>query len=300
MPISRIILALMFLSLPVAGQTNATGVKSLRSEHLDNLFSIDGKVFSGSSPHDEQGFQELKALGIKTIISVDGGKPDTDLARKYGMRYIHIPIGYDGTTLSNANRIAKAADTTDGPVYVHCHRGKHRGPAAVAVICESRGFWNTNQAEVWLKHAGTSPDYPGLYRMAATFRKFPDYAEIPCNFPERAAVSGLVDAMVEIDLRWDQLKAVQKAGYKVPPHHPDLVPEKEAILLMEAYRELGRVNEAQELGPDFIDRLRKAEQGASSLHTFLKSGHPLIKEQADTLWKNAGQACSGCHKKYRN
>jgi protein tyrosine phosphatase (PTP) superfamily phosphohydrolase (DUF442 family) len=290
----------MCLAWPLAAQTNAPGAKSLRSKHLENLFSIEGKVFSGSSPHDEQGFQELKALGIKTIISVDGAKPDVETARKYGMRYIHIPIGYDGTTLSNANRIAKAADTSDGAVYVHCHHGKHRGPAAAAVICESRGIWNTNQAEVWLKQAGTSPDYPGLYRMAATFQKAADYAKFPTNFPERATVSGVVDAMVEIGLRWDHLKTVQKAGYKVPPNHPDLVPEKEAILLMEAYRELARVKEAQELGADFLGRLKEAEQQAATLHALVKAEQPLRKERADELWMGAGQMCGSCHKKYRN
>ena len=106
--------------------------------------------------------------------------------------------------------------------------------------------------------------------------------------------------MVEVDLRWDHLKDVQKSGYRDPPHHPDLVPEKEAILLMEAYRELGRMKEAQQVGADFIDRLRKAEQQAAALHAFLKVGQPVIKEQAETLWMNAGQACSSCHKKYRN
>ncbi len=300
MPPILIILALALGAFVLPAATNAPGVKSLRSAYLENLFSIDGKVLSGSSPHDEQGFQELKALGVKTIISVDGARPDVEAARKYGMRYVHIPIGYDGTTLSNANRIAKAADATDGPVYVHCHHGKHRGPAAVAVICESRGIWNTNQAEVWLRQAGTSPDYPGLYRMAAAFRKAADDTSIPTNFPEQATVSRLVDAMVEIDLRWDHLKAVQKAGYKVPPDHPDLVPEKEAVLLMEAYRELGRVKEAQKLGGDFLDRLKKAEQQAASLHAFLKADQPLRKEHAHELWANTRQMCSSCHKKYRN
>jgi len=290
--------ALSAFVLPAA--TNAPGVKSMRSEYLENLFSIGDKLLSGSSPQDEQGFQELKAHGVKTIISVDGAKPDVETARKYGMRYIHIPIGYDGTTLSNANRIAKAAETMDGAVYVHCHHGKHRGPAAVAVICESRGIWNTNQAEVWLKQAGTSPDYPGLYQMAATFQTSAACASIPTNFPEQATVSGLVDAMVEIDLRWDHLKAVQKAGYKVPTDRPDLVPEKEAVLLMEAYRELGRVKEAQDLGADFLDRLKKAEQQAASLHAFMKTGQPLKKERADELWKSTGQMCGSCHKAYRN
>ena len=296
----HVVLALALAALPLAAQTNAPGVKSISSTHLENLFSIDGKVFSGSSPHDEQGFQELKALGVKTIISVDGGKPDVETARKYGMRYVHIPIGYDGTTLANANRIAKAADTTGGVVYVHCHHGKHRGPAAVAVICESRGLWDTNQAEVWLKQAGTSPDYPGLYRMASLFQKSPEYSKIPTNFPEQARVSGLVDAMVEVDLRWDHLKAVRKAGYKVPPSHPDLVPEKEAVLLMEAYRELARVKEARELGADFLERLKKAEQQAADIQALLKSGGAWKKERADELWTQVGQDCSSCHKKYRN
>jgi protein tyrosine phosphatase (PTP) superfamily phosphohydrolase (DUF442 family) len=300
MPRFLTVLALALSGLVHPAATNAPGVNSLRSAHLENLFSVKGKVLSGSSPHDEKGFQELKALGVKTIISVDGEKPDVETARKYGMRYIHIPIGYDGTTLSNANRIAKAADTTDGAVYVHCHHGKHRGPAAVAVICKSRGIWNTNQADVWLKQAGTSPDYPGLYQMAASFRKSADYSSIPTNFPEQATVSGLVDAMVEIDLHWDHLKAVQKAGYKVPPDHPGLVPEKEAVLMMEAYRELGRVHEAQELGADFLNRLKKAEQQAAALHGFVKAGQPLRKERADELWTSAGQMCGSCHKKYRN
>jgi len=300
MPRILIIFAFALSGFVLSAATNAPEVKSLKSAHLKNLFSIDGKVVSGGAPRDEQGFQELKALGVKTIVSVDGGKPDVETARKYGMRYIHIPIGYDGTTLSNANRIAQAAETTDGAVYVHCHHGKHRGPAAVAVICESRGIWNTKEAEVWMKQAGTSPDYSGLYQMAARFQKSPDYGKVPTHFPEQAAVSGLVDAMVEIDLRWEHLKAVQKAGYNVPPDHPDLVPEKEAVLLTEAYRELGRVKEAQELGADFVDRLKKAEQQAASLHAFVKGGQPLRKEGADKLWAGAGQMCGSCHKKYRN
>ena len=93
---------------------------------------------------------------------------------------------------------------------------------------------------------------------------------------------------------------MQKAGYKVPTDRPDLVPEKEAVLMMEAYRELGRVHEAQELGADFLNRLNKAEQQAAALHGFVKAGQPLRKERADELWTSAGQMCGSCHKKYRN
>ena len=33
---------------------------------------------------------------MKTIISVDGAKPDLKSARKQGIRNVHIPIGYTG------------------------------------------------------------------------------------------------------------------------------------------------------------------------------------------------------------
>ena len=280
--------------------TDAPGVKQIASDHLKNVFSINNKVFSGGSPHDDKGFAQLKQLGIKTILSVDGGKPDLEMARKYGFRYIHIPMGYDGTTSSNANRILKAAEGSEGPVYVHCHHGKHRGPAAVAVICQGLGMWSASEGVAWMKAAGTSPDYPGLFSMAADFRKLDEYGAIPTNFPEQATVSGLVDMMVEIDARWDHLKIVQKAGYAAPKSHPDLVPAKEAMMLVEAYRELRRVKEARDLGADFLSRLETAEQEAAAIHALLKSDEKVDAPLANSLWSKAAQSCAACHKKYRN
>lgn len=299
---SCLVLAVWLAMSVVHAQTNAPGVKPLASGHLENVFLINNKVFSGGSPHDHKGFAQLKQLGIKTILSVDGGKPDLEMARNYGFRYIHIPMGYDGTTSSNANRLLKAAESSEGPIYVHCHHGKHRGPAAVAVICQGLGMWKGDEAIAWMKAAGTSLDYPGLFSMAADFAKMSpgEYCNISTNFPEQATVSGLVDAMVEIDARWDHLKIVRKAGYAVPKSHPDLVPAKEAIMLVEAYRELRRVKEARDLGADFLSRLEAAEQEATAIHSLLKSNEKVDAGLADPLWSKAAQSCAACHKKYRN
>lgn len=54
---------------------------------------------------------------------------------------------------------------------------------------------------------------------------------MPDNFPEKTEVSPLVDAMVEIDTHFDDLKLIKKAGYAAPPTHPDLAPAHEALLL---------------------------------------------------------------------
>jgi protein tyrosine phosphatase (PTP) superfamily phosphohydrolase (DUF442 family) len=295
----------MMLAVWLAGsvvdvQTNAPGVKPVMSAHLENVFSISNRVFSGGSPHNDEGFLELKKLGVRTIISVDGAKPDVAAAQKHGFRYIHMPMGYDGASSSNANRILKAAETAQGPVYVHCHHGKHRGPAAVAVICQGLGIWKADEAVSWMEAAGTSRDYPGLFRMAAGFRKMDEYDSISTSFPEQAVVSGLVDAMVEIDARWDHLRLIQKADYKVPPTHPDVVPAKEALMLVEAYRELRRVKEVRDLGADFLSRLETAEREAAAIHALLKGNQKIDAPLADPLWSKAAQSCAACHNKYRN
>ena len=298
---SGCVLAAWFAGNVAFAGTNVPGMKAIAAPHLENVFSISNRVFSGSSPHDEEGFLALKKLGVRTIISVDGGKPDIASARKHGFRYIHLPMGYDGASSSNANRLLKAAATAGGPVYVHCHHGKHRGPAAVAVICQGLGMWNPNEGAGWMKAAGTSPDYPGLFKMVAEFRKSDGYERIPASFPEQATVSGLVEAMVDIDARWGHLKAVQKAGYKVPIAHPDLVPATEAVILMETYRELRRSKAAIELGADFMGRLEAAEQEAAALHSLLKvNPNRIDPAMAEAHWSRIAQSCAACHKKYRN
>lgn len=280
-------------------------VQRLLSSELENLFSLGKNIYSGGSPGGTNAFAELRRLGIKTIISVDGTRPDVQTARKFGMRYIHLPIGYEGTSLTNAWALVKATQVAEGPLYIHCHHGKHRGPAAAAMICRGTAGWNAAQGLAWLEKAGTSHDYPGLFAVVRDFKApgSEELARIPGNFPEQAAVSGLVEAMVAIDRHWENLRAVEKAGYKTPVEHPDLDPLREAILLAEAYREAARLPEVKAKGAEFEGLLVKAASEATALREFLKNGEPASsdrRERAEAFWKAAGQSCAGCHKKYRN
>lgn len=63
----------------------------LTSKHLPNPVRIHAHVISGGLPEGNAAFEELKSLGIKTVISVDGAKPDVARAEKYGLRYVHLP-----------------------------------------------------------------------------------------------------------------------------------------------------------------------------------------------------------------
>ena len=119
-------------------------------------------LYSGSEPHGEEGIASLKELGIKTIVSVDGAKPAVEMARKYGMRSTHSNR-LDGVPEEAGQSLARVMREAETPIYVHCHHGKHRGPAAVAVACVAAGDMTGKEA-LSILVAGTSKDYTGLWR----------------------------------------------------------------------------------------------------------------------------------------
>src|SRR5262245_41464410 len=53
---------------------------------LHNVCRVSGKLISGGVPEDDEGFASLHKLGVKTIISVDGARPDVERARRLGFR----------------------------------------------------------------------------------------------------------------------------------------------------------------------------------------------------------------------
>src|SRR5262249_47684621 len=151
--------------------------------------------------------------------------PDIDAARKYGLRYVHLPFGYDGITRQRVLQLAKAVRDLPGPIYIHCHHGKHRGPAAAAAIhlCLDDKC-SVNQAIAEMRRAGADPHYTGLYAVPKSLvsPSSKDLDELPADFPEVAKVSGLAQFMVEIDARLENLKLIRAAGWKTPSDHPDL------------------------------------------------------------------------------
>lgn len=298
---------LFFLRAIPADTSDATApIQPLRLAGIENAFRLTDRVLSGGQPETDADFAALQAAGVKTILSVDGGRPDLERAARFGLRYVHVLHGYDGIGTNTALRLIKAAQTVPGPVFVHCHHGKHRGPAAAGLICQATAGWTTNQAVAWLQQAGTSPEYPGLYCVNLEFR-LPDpaaLAAVSTDFPARAEVSDLASAMVEIDRHWDHLRAVQRAGWRVPAAHPDLVPAREALLLAEAYNEIGRTAVAAAPGADFQHRLGEAGTQASELATLLRTAslpptaQPL--QSAEDLMTALQQDCNACHRQHRN
>ncbi|WDQ15060.1 hypothetical protein [Rhodopirellula sp. P2] len=237
---------------------------------------------SGAAPVGEAAFAELARLGVKVIVSVDGQRPEVELARRHGMRYIHIPIGYDGVAPDACKSAAALTQQVQEPIYVHCHHGKHRGPAMAAVIGQSAGWLNRDQAIDLLKRAGTGSQYAGLWRDVDGFRPPPDSAELP-ELVEIAEISTLASHMVETSLQYEVLlSAMKDNAWNV----------SDVRLLQEALRESHRVCN-EEMRDWMLDSVELVQAMESQVEA--KDWHEL--RHSMTRLK---QACNQCHERYRN
>jgi protein tyrosine phosphatase (PTP) superfamily phosphohydrolase (DUF442 family) len=296
------------LALNAAARVAATdppGPSPIEAEGLHNVLRLADGLYSGSGPEGPRSFAALRRLGVKTVITVDGAKPDVKLARRYGLRYVHIPIGYDGVPRPRVLQLAKAVRELPGPVYVHCHHGKHRGPAAaaVALLCADESC-QVEQALAVLRAAGTDPRYTGLFESVKRLERptETELAKLPRDLPAAVTVAALTQAMVGIDHAWDNLKLSRDAGWKAPADHPDIDPPHEALQLQEHYRELARLPAVKDRPEDFRGRVADGERTARDLETVLRAakGQAVNREAAEKAYRLAGGVCARCHAKYRD
>jgi protein tyrosine phosphatase (PTP) superfamily phosphohydrolase (DUF442 family) len=284
--------------------TNSSAAR-IKLPGIQNVFRITDKLLSGSSPEDEIGFKSLQKLGVKTIISVDGAQPDLKNAHKLGMRYVHIPIGYDGVPFESALRMAKAVRDLPGPVYIHCHHGQHRGPASAAVIhLVLEPNCKVDQALAEMKRAGTDPKYKGLYAAPSDMRKVAhiNLDAVPSDFLESVKPAAFADVMVHVDEQWDKLKLIKAARWQTPKDHPDVTPAHEALLLVEQFREAARLPTSESRPKDFRDWLQEAQTNAEKLEGVLQAGAnaKANADAAEQAFKAVNSSCTRCHARYRD
>ncbi len=266
---------------------------------LHHVVTFADGICSGAVPEGDAGFDALVGLGFRTIISVDGAKPDLDRARRRGLRYVHLPIGYDGIDEARALSIARAVRDLPGPIYIHCHHGRHRSAAAAGVATVMLGQSTPDQASGRMAVSGTSPSYPGLHRCVALSQPAGGRLDTAtADFPETAATSGLIDSMVAIDDAFDHLKRCAQAGWAAPVDHADLVPAAEAGRLADLMRDLAMHDESRSRSDEFRQQLRAAAEHASGLETALVDGAGGI--ESSRRLRLVAQSCTDCHARCRD
>lgn len=285
---------------PPLDPPKVTDAKPSEYPGLHQVVAYTADVWSGALPEGDEGFESLARLGIRTIISVDGGATDVERAAAHGLRYVHLPHGYDGIDVLRRLEIARAVHDLEKPVYIHCHHGKHRSAAAVASTCVALGYMGHAEAEARMHVSGIAAQYKGLFQAVrdskpideATLRTADD------SFPARAKVSDIVEAMVEIDFAWENVQHIEKAGWTTPKDHPDLVPAAELGRMADHFRNGAETLPAGE-ERDLVEWMRKSYQQVAELEDAFVAGKE-TKEELSARFKGITQNCKDCHAKHRN
>lgn len=274
-----------------------TGPTEVDYPPLHNLLQVSDRIYTGGEPKGCDAFASLTKLGVHTVVSVDGARPNVKAAQENGLRYVHIPIGYDGISDPAGRSLARLVQEIDGPIYIHCHHGNHRGPAAAAVACIATGATDGEGAMAILKRAGTSENYAGLWKDVKAYRPPPVDVELP-ELVEIAEVESLTAAMSQIDRASDNLKLCEAIDWQSPPKHPDIVASQEALLLKEGFRESARqLREDNPYDARFMQWMTEAEQTAEQFETALDANDATLARE---LYSDLQTQCSQCHKNYRN
>ena len=269
--------------------------------------SGSGQLYSGSVPEGDAGFASLAELGIKTIISVDGAIPDLERAKAKGMRYVHLPIGYDGFDDARKLQLVRAVRDLPKPIYLHCHHGKHRSAGAAGTVAVSLGWMGNARAAELMKVSGTAEGYKGLWSCTAKAAPVVQSVidAVSSEFPEMTRPDSMVAAMVAIDEALDRIRLVEKNGWKVPAEHPDLAPAADAGKLADLLRLLDKdahvANIGEKLGEaeraDFRELLEQNARQASTLEELLLADD--LAKRAPAM-KALIAGCKECHVKYRD
>jgi hypothetical protein len=270
---------------------------------LHNVVAYHDGFYSGSVPEGDAGFDTIAGMGVRTIISVDGAEPDVVRAAARGMRTIHLPIGYNGFDERRKLQLVRATRDAlrEGPVYIHCHHGRHRSAGAAGAIVASLGWATPEDMTARMKISGTSPSYRGLYACTAGAVMLTSAAidAVPADFPEISRPTGFLKSMVELDEIESHLRAIEKAGWATPGDHPDLVPAAEAGRMADILGLLAGDERSRGQPAEFGDVLRANGELAQTLEDMLAAGER-DAARLSGQFKLVLASCKDCHVKHRD
>ncbi len=116
---------------------------------IENFGQINERYYRGAQP-DQEGFAQLKSLGVKTVIDLrEDNKPEAaGWVRGLGMQYFNIPLSSrrPATDEQTAYFLKLVNDPNNWPVYVHCAGGRHRTGEMTAIYRITNDGWMADQA----------------------------------------------------------------------------------------------------------------------------------------------------------
>jgi protein tyrosine/serine phosphatase len=156
-------LAVVFVLLALAPAARAG------DDWLNPSLLNDG-LWRGRSPLLHRHYEQLKAMGIRTVVDIRGNQPvlswiDRRRSAMHGLEYRHVPLSFhplkDG---SDQAVLATMQDVSAYPMYIHCMLDRDRSSAVIGVYRIRVQGWSQEAAEVEAKQFGIRRYFIGLNR----------------------------------------------------------------------------------------------------------------------------------------
>jgi len=118
----------------------------IEREGLPNLHKVSDDYYRGAQPTAE-GMQELKKMGIKTVINLRAFHSDRDELGDLDLAYEHIPMVAWHPEEEDIIRFLKiVTDQKRTPVFVHCQHGADRTGVMSAIYRIVVEDWTKEEA----------------------------------------------------------------------------------------------------------------------------------------------------------
>lgn len=117
-------------------------------------------VWRGRAPYFRSSYEELRALGVRTVVDLRGNQPFASAIEKWrvermGMTYRKVPFRFSPFRDWDDRRVLAAmTSAADYPMYVHCNVDKDRTSVAVAAFRVKALGWDPRAAEAEAREAG--------------------------------------------------------------------------------------------------------------------------------------------------
>ena len=146
------------ISLVFASQISAFSQEFAKADStavkIKNFGQMDDRFFRGGQPK-ENDYQQLAALGIKTVIDLQDEPTgyEKQNVEALGMKYVNIPMSdKDYPASEKIEQFLKLVDDpATGKFFVHCAGGRHRTGVMGAVYRFNRYNWNYDQVYAEMK-----------------------------------------------------------------------------------------------------------------------------------------------------
>jgi len=137
---------IVFAALSLAATNAPPWAARIEKPGLPNFHKVSDTLYRGAQP-TEEGFRQLKAMGVKTVVNLRSFHTDRDEMGDVLLRREHIWFKTWHAKDEEVVRFLQiVTNTNNAPVFVHCQHGADRTGTMCAIYRMALQGWSKDDA----------------------------------------------------------------------------------------------------------------------------------------------------------